>query len=96
MSEIKYCFLSQKKIIFIGIMHHIERDCFPLFFFFEKKSVENKHYFYKSFPLTNYSFPLTKFFFFFFYVTKHWKIWKTIFIEGIPAKHFVRFSINVF
>ena len=66
MSEIKYCFLSQKKIIFIGIIHHIERHCFPLFFFFEKKSIENKHYFYKSFPLTNYSFPLTKFFFFFF------------------------------
>ena len=39
-------------------------------------------YFYKSFPLTKDSFPLTNF----FYVTKHWKMWKTIFIEGFPAK----------
>ena len=40
-----------------------ERDCFPVFFFFGKQSIENKPYFYKSFPLIN-----------FFYVTKHKKM----------------------
>ena len=33
--------------------------------------------------LTKNNFPLT---YFFFYTTKHWKIWKTIFAEGFPAK----------
>ena len=40
-----------------------ERDCFPNLVF-GKQSIENKPYFYKSFPLTKNNFPLTFFFFF--------------------------------
>ena len=32
-------------------------------FFFGKQPIENKSYFYKSFPLTKDSFPLTNFFY---------------------------------
>ena len=72
MSERKYYFLSQKKIIFIGIMCRMRDKLFSFFFFFffGKQPIENKPYFYKSFLLTKDSFPLTTF----FYVTKHWKI----------------------
>ena len=40
-----------------------EKDCFPIFFFIENNLLENKPYFYKSFPLTKDSFPLTNIFF---------------------------------
>ena len=46
------------------------------------KPIKNKLYFYKNFPLTKDSFPLTEF----FYATKYWKMWKIIFIEGFPTK----------
>ena len=64
-----------------------ERDCFPKFFF-GKQPIENKPYFYLSFPLTKDSFPLTKFFL--FGAIKHWKMWKTIFTEGFPMKQIKR------
>ena len=68
-------------MIFIGAMHCVrERDCFPKKNF-GKQLIENKFYFYKSFPLTKNSFLTI-----FFYTTKHWKVWKTIFIEGFTAK----------
>ena len=38
-----------------------ERDSFPNLFF-GKQPIENKPYFYKSFPLTKNNFPLTIFF----------------------------------
>ena len=65
MSERKYCFLSQKNIIFIGVMRRIrQREIVFLFFLvLLKQPIENKHYFYKSFSLTQDSFPSTKFFF---------------------------------
>ena len=67
MSEIKYFFLGQKKIIFIRATQCVrERDCFPKIFF-GKQPIENKSYFYKSFPLTKNSFLLINF----FYATKH-------------------------
>ena len=65
MSERKYFFLGQKKIIFIGVIHHVrERNCFPIFFyfFFGKQPIENKPYFYKNFLLTKDSLLLTNFF----------------------------------
>ena len=35
MSERKYFFLGQKKIIFIGVIHRVrERNCFPIYFLF--------------------------------------------------------------
>ena len=69
MSKRKYFFLGQKKIIFIGVMQCVrEREiAFQFFFFFlGKQHIENKSYFYKSFPLTKDSFPLTFFIFIFF------------------------------
>ena len=64
MSEIKYCFLNQKNIIFIGVMCRMRERLFSFFSFsfFGKQPIENKPYFYKSFPLTKNSFPLTNFF----------------------------------
>ena len=38
------------------------REIIFQFFFFGKQSIENKPYFYKSFPLTKDSFPLTNYF----------------------------------
>ena len=70
-----------------------ERDCFPILFF-GKQPIENKPYFYKSFLITKDSFLSTNF----FYITKHWKMWKTIFIKGFPAKqteHYVNFISKV-
>ena len=58
MSERKYFFLGQKKIIFIRAIHYVrEREIVFhfFFFFFGKQPIENKPYFYKSFPLTNFS-----------------------------------------
>ena len=80
MNKRKYFFLSQKKYKSYALC---EREIVFQIFFFGKQLIENKPYFYKSFPLTKDSFPLTKFF---FYITKHWKMWKTIFIEGFPTK----------
>ena len=80
MSEIKYFFLGQKKI---GAMHCVRERLFSIFFFFlGKQPIENKSYFYKSFPLTKNIFPLTNFFL--YYQTL--EMWKTIFIEGFPTK----------
>ena len=62
MSEIKYFFHGQKIIIFIGAMHCVGERLFSIFFFFGKQPIENKPYFYKSFPLTKDSFSLTNFF----------------------------------
>ena len=61
MSEIKYFFHGQKIIIFIGAMHCVGERLFSIFFF-GKQPIENKPYFYKSFPLTKDSFSLTNFF----------------------------------
>ena len=65
MSKRKYFFISQKNIIFIGVMRRIrQREIVFLFFLvLLKQPIENKHYFYKSFSLTQDSFPSTKFFF---------------------------------
>ena len=54
----KILFPKSKEVIFIWIMRCMrERDCFPIFFFFfGKQPIENKPYFYKSFPLTNFFF----------------------------------------
>ena len=71
MSKRKYFFLGQNKIIFIGAMHYVrEREIIFHKFFFGKQPIENKPYFYKSFPLIKDSFPLTNF----FYTTKHRKM----------------------
>ena len=59
-----------------------ERDYFPIFFFFGKQPIENKPYFYKSFPLTKDSFPLTNYFLCYQILDNM----KTIFIESFPAK----------
>ena len=64
MSERKYFFLSQKKIIFIGVMREREREREIVF---QKKKIgkqpiENKLHFYKSFPLTKDNFQLTNLF----------------------------------
>ena len=82
MSERKYFFLGQKKIIFIRAMHCVRERLFSKFFFFGKQLIENKAYFYKSYPLTKDSFPLTNF----FLCYQTLEIWKTIFIEGFPVK----------
>ena len=79
-----------QKIMFIMATNkdNIYRRCnvwerlFSKFFFFVKQLIENKPYFDQGFPLTKDSFPLTSF----FCATKHWKMWKTIFIEGFIAK----------
>ena len=59
-----------------------EREIVFQIIFFGKQPIENKPYFYKSFPLTKDIFPLTNF----FYAIKYWKMWKTIFIEGFLMK----------
>ena len=61
MSKRKYFFLGQKKIIFIGVMHCVRERLFSKKNF-GKQPIENKPYFYKSFPLTKDSFPLTNLF----------------------------------
>ena len=61
MSERKYFFLGQKNITFIGTMHCVRERLFSKIFF-RKQPIENKPHFYKSFPLTKDSFPLTKLF----------------------------------
>ena len=77
--------------IYRNYVLHEREIVFHFFFLKKKKSIENKAYFYMSFPLTKYSFQLTNFFIFIlFYITKYWKIWKTIFIEGFPAKQIER------
>ena len=92
MSERKYFFLGQKKIIFIGVMHCVRERLFSNFFL-GKQLIENKlyFYFYKSFPLTKDNFLFTNF----FYVTKHWKMRKTIFIEGCPMKQTERIFLTL-
>ena len=66
MSERKYFFLGQKKIIFIGVMRERERERERERLFSKKKIVkqpiENKLHFYKSFPLTKDNFQLTNLF----------------------------------
>ena len=64
MSERKYFFLCQKKIIFIGVMQDVrdrERDCFPKKKI-GKQPIKNKPHFYKSFPLAKDNFQLTNLF----------------------------------
>ena len=41
---------------------HCVREIIFQFFFFGKQPIENKPYFYESFPLTKDSFPLTNYF----------------------------------
>ena len=48
-------------------MHCVREIVFQIFFF-GKQPIENKPYFYKSFPLTKNNFLLI---IFFFYATKH-------------------------
>ena len=61
MSEIKYFFKGQKKI---GAMHCVRERLFSIFFFFlGKQPIENKSYFYKSFPLNKNIFLLANLFF---------------------------------
>ena len=61
MSERKYFFLGQKKI---GAMYCVRERLFSIFFFFlGKQPIENKSYFYKSFPLTKNIFLLANLFF---------------------------------
>ena len=43
-------------------MHCVRERLFSNFVFFGKQPIENKPYFYKSFPLTKDSFPLTNYF----------------------------------
>ena len=52
------------KIIFIGDATREKEIVFQIFFF-GKQPIENKPYFYLSFPLTKDSFTMTIFFFFF-------------------------------
>ena len=59
-----------------------EREIIFQFFFFGKQPIENKPYFYKSFPLTKDSFPLTNYFLCYQILDNM----KTIFIESFPAK----------
>ena len=59
----KFCFpWLQTKIIFIGDAM-CDREIVFQIFFLGKQPIENKPYFYKSFPLIKDSFLLTKFFF---------------------------------
>ena len=83
MSERKYCFLSQKKIIFIGVVCHVRERLFSkCFFFLENNLKKISLIFIRIFRWLKIIFRWL----IFFYVTKHWKTWKTIFIEGFPAK----------
>ena len=50
-----------------------------------KHPIENKPYFYQGFLFTKDSLSFT-IFFFFFDATKHWKMWKTIYIDSFPMK----------
>ena len=50
-------------------MQRVRKRLFSNFFFFGKQPIENKPYFYLSFPLTKDSFPMTFFFFFLCYQT---------------------------
>ena len=60
MNKRKYFFLSQKKYKSYALC---EREIVFQKKNFGKQPIENKPYFYKSFPLTKNSFPLTKIFF---------------------------------
>ena len=63
MSERKYFFLGQKKIVLIYSSYILsEREIVFHFFFLGKQPIKNKSYFYKSFPLIKDSFPLTNLF----------------------------------
>ena len=56
MSRKIYFFLGLKKIIFIGVMFYVRERLFFKKKKFGKQPIENKLYFYKSFPLTNFFF----------------------------------------
>ena len=63
MNKRKYIFLSQKKYKSYALC---EREIVFQKKKFGKQLIENKPYFYKSFPLTKDSFPLINFFFLYY------------------------------